>query len=308
MVATSRGRGLVFQVLSLAGSDALGKNGGLDPAGAFFPATIAGSMVAADGGKARFVGGGGRAPARPKRGGLSFLVAAANGCKTPPKPMAYAKQTPKVSFGDENMSALGHLAPDCQMVKKRIKGRVSWWKDFKLDNLVVFGLEDNDSDNVSVGHKENQEEILCEATPSPTNLAKKNHMEGKHGASSIRSLSSKVNQIYKNKVALEIQLPVHLDKNVDPNMGNRWKVVNNKEKGKTGSSPTTMSLRSQKGLFRGSQSEEKAENLKPRKSEISDFWVLEFRRFRIWGFGVSGGKIEKSTKNVRNLESLNPER
>ncbi|KAH9327992.1 hypothetical protein KI387_000100, partial [Taxus chinensis] len=46
-------------------------------------------------------------------------------------------------FRYQTCFSLGHLASDCQIVKKPIKGRVSWWKDFNPDNLVVDAQEDN---------------------------------------------------------------------------------------------------------------------------------------------------------------------
>ncbi|KAH9303845.1 hypothetical protein KI387_008249, partial [Taxus chinensis] len=44
--------------------------------------------------------------------------------------------------------------------------------DFNPDNLVVYGLVDNDSENVSISLKDELEEKLCEDAPSPTILAK----------------------------------------------------------------------------------------------------------------------------------------
>ncbi|KAH9289844.1 hypothetical protein KI387_033961, partial [Taxus chinensis] len=41
--------------------------------------------------------------------------------------------------------SLGHLAADCHIIKKSIKRRVSWWKDFNPDNLVVEAHVDNNA-------------------------------------------------------------------------------------------------------------------------------------------------------------------
>ncbi|KAH9304193.1 hypothetical protein KI387_008597, partial [Taxus chinensis] len=152
-------------------------------------------------------------------------------------------------FRCRSFFSLGHLAFDFQMVKKQIKGMVSWWKDFNLENLVVYGLEENDSENVAVSLKVAMEENSCEDAPSPIILANfSNNMVGNGDASSPRSSSLKQNQNTSNKDSVEILLPIHLDENVDPNSGEGWKVVNNKKKGKSASSPTKISLRSQEGF------------------------------------------------------------
>ncbi|KAH9311852.1 hypothetical protein KI387_026887, partial [Taxus chinensis] len=104
------------------GGGALGLFGGLgspflDPNLALDSLALCSSIQAAGGGmdsacgfdgglgEDKFVGGGGATSTGPYRGGLggakSFLSMAKSGCRHPIKPMAYVKQTPKVSFGED---------------------------------------------------------------------------------------------------------------------------------------------------------------------------------------------------------------
>lgn len=93
---------------------------------------------------------------------------------------------------------------------------------------------------------------MCEVSPSPI-VKVSNHLDGKGAGSSMpQSPCPKQIQSPKNKVVLEIWLPVHPDENVDPSGGDGWQMVNSKKKGKGRGSHLKMNLRSQRVKDHGS--------------------------------------------------------
>ncbi|KAH9291966.1 hypothetical protein KI387_042845, partial [Taxus chinensis] len=153
--------------------------------------------------------------------------------------------------------ALGHLVADCHIVKKQIKGRVSWWKDFNPKNLTVEAEEENNVTQILDNHigdlgkekvramKEMNVKNLSEIATLPYLPVNDPHVVDK----GISPLSPHVSLFSpdQSSISLEISLPINPEENVDPNWGEGWKLVNNKKRGKDVYEPLLMSLRSRKG-------------------------------------------------------------
>ncbi|KAH9313875.1 hypothetical protein KI387_022502, partial [Taxus chinensis] len=127
---------------------------------------------------------------------------------------------------------LGHLVVDCHIVKKQIKGRVSWWKDFNPENLTVEAEEDNDVSNVLDSHigklgKEKDMVLegvknLNEAVNFPTFPINEPIVADK----GVIPLSPPVSLCSPdlNIASLKISIPINPDENADPNWGEGWQM------------------------------------------------------------------------------------
>ncbi|KAH9307840.1 hypothetical protein KI387_035751, partial [Taxus chinensis] len=149
--------------------------------------------------------------------------------------------------------ALGHLVAECNVVKKQIKGRVSWWKDFNLENLTVAAEMDNDSEELGsyIGNQGKEKDMIVEEI-KVTNLGTTDSLstlpvnDAEKGVAPLLPSISLVSPS-QNIASLEISLPINPYENVDHTWGEGWRTVNNKKRGKFGQLPLKMSLRSHKG-------------------------------------------------------------